>query len=125
MFRAKPSTLSGSAASQGGQYIVQSLTAYINRSIKRREPISVQQFCESSGYSQPTLYRKVVEATGLPPKQLMAKLQCKHARILLRSTDLTVVQIAYRCGFSSGNYFAKVFRQHCQCTPSEFRKKLT
>lgn len=42
---------------------------------------------------------------------------------LLKTTDDSVTQIAYECGFSNASYYIDTFRKSYQCTPSEFRKK--
>jgi len=110
-------------SSRGDRLTIKALTDMINGKIIRREPVSVQQLCGLSGCSQPTLYRKVTDELGISPKQLITRLQCEYAQKLLKTTDLSVVDIAYRCGFSSGNYFAKVFKHHYYCSPTDFRKK--
>jgi AraC-like DNA-binding protein len=119
----KPYGSNSLLSSPDGGLTINALTDMINRRIKRREPVSVQQLCELYGWSQPTLYRKVTNLLGISPKQLITRLQCTHARKLLKTTDLSVVDIAYQCGFSSGNYFAKVFKHHYHSSPSGFRKE--
>lgn len=123
MSNTKPSQLHLCPNSSGDHLMVQSLTQYINRRMRQRDPINVQQLCTLTGYSQPTLYRKVIDAIGIPPKQLITKLRCEQARKLLLTTDISVVEVAYQCGFSSGNYFAKVFKHYFCCSPTEFRNK--
>lgn len=46
------------------------------------------------------------------------------SQMLLRS-DNTITTISETCGFSSGSYFSKVFREKMQCNPLEFRKDRT
>lgn len=103
--------------------LIENLTDFIYRKIKKREPVNVQQLCDFTGLSQPTLYRRVSNAIQLPPKQLILKVQCEYAKHLLVNTNLSVVDIAYQCGFNSGNYFAKAFRRCAHYSPTDFRKK--
>lgn len=42
---------------------------------------------------------------------------------LLKSTDLTVLDIAIKCGFNSTANFSKIFKKITGITPSEYRKK--
>ena len=43
---------------------------------------------------------------------------------LLVSTDLTLSEIAYECGFSSQAYFSYVFKQKMTLTPREYASKV-
>lgn len=40
---------------------------------------------------------------------------------LLTSTDLSVTDIAFQTGFTSGSHYTKTFREMVGCTPSEYR----
>ncbi|WP_420792937.1 helix-turn-helix domain-containing protein [Lentisphaera marina] len=42
---------------------------------------------------------------------------------LLRSTSLSVAEIAEKCGFSEQNYFARHFKQLVGQSPTQFRNK--
>ncbi len=55
------------------------------------------------------------------PMQYLTALRLKHACYLLKTTGLSVSEIAARTGFEDNNYFSRCFRQHLHCTPSVFR----
>jgi AraC family L-rhamnose operon transcriptional activator RhaR/AraC family L-rhamnose operon regulatory protein RhaS len=42
----------------------------------------------------------------------------------LRETDLTIAEIAARCGFSDQSYFDRRFRQAFGRSPRQFRKEV-
>lgn len=44
------------------------------------------------------------------------------AKLISENQEMTIVQIASECGFSSNAYFSDRFRQYFSMTPSEFRK---
>ncbi|MNI52474.1 Arabinose operon regulatory protein [compost metagenome] len=50
------------------------------------------------------------------------ELRIRHALGLLKSTQMSVSEIAYDVGFGSYKTFSRVFRQMKQMTPMEFRK---
>ena len=51
------------------------------------------------------------------------QLRLEHAaKLLVEHPDMSIVQIAAECGFSSHKYFSDRFRQYFSMTPSEFRK---
>lgn len=59
---------------------------------------------------------------GVSPKTYFNQLRARHAAHLLRE-DKTIAEIAEIMNFSSQNYFTVFFRNHMDCTPSEYRKK--
>ncbi len=62
------------------------------------------------------------EAAGDTIIRYLTKIRIHHARILLvENPDLTLQDIASRCGFHSPSYFGKVFRRHVGMTPQAFR----
>lgn len=48
----------------------------------------------------------------------------EQAKLLLRSSDRPISQIAASVGFGSFSYFCKIFREHTGVTPSEYRRQL-
>ena len=52
-------------------------------------------------------------------------LRVEHAEGLLRNTDLRLNVIAEQSGFNSMSTFRRVFAAKQQCTPSEYRKRIS
>ena len=50
----------------------------------------------------------------------LTALRMDKARALLRAERLNVSQVARAVGYENANYFAKVFRKHCGCSPREY-----
>lgn len=48
--------------------------------------------------------------TGDSPLELVNRLRIDRAKILLRESEQPITDIAFACGFSSSQYFARVFR---------------
>ena len=71
-----------------------------------------------------TYHKYFLKTMGLPPAEYIQKKKIEKARELLADTDLSVTEIAYRYGFSSGQYFATVFKRFCCVTPTQFRKNI-
>ena len=47
----------------------------------------------------------------------------ERACLLLASPDLTITEIAYRCGFNDSSYFGKVFRKYKGISPKQYQLK--
>lgn len=59
---------------------------------------------------------------NLTIKQYISNLRIEKAKEILRDTYRTVDETAALCGYSTGNYFAKAFKEAVKMTPSEYRK---
>ena len=51
-------------------------------------------------------------------------LRAEYAKTLLMTTDMTVTAIAESCGFSSAQYFYKVFTKKYGTPPAKLRRGL-
>jgi AraC family L-rhamnose operon transcriptional activator RhaR/AraC family L-rhamnose operon regulatory protein RhaS len=49
-------------------------------------------------------------------------IRIQKAAELLKSTERTITDIAFDCGFSDSNYFARCFRKIMDQTPNEYRR---
>ena len=46
-----------------------------------------------------------------------------YAKMLLRTTDMSVHDISFQCGYRNYEHFARQFKAQCGTSPGEFRKK--
>jgi signal transduction histidine kinase/DNA-binding response OmpR family regulator/streptogramin lyase len=70
--------------------------------------------------SQRQLTRRVKEATDETPAALIRRLRLERAAQLLEEERHTVSEAAYAVGYDSPSHFAKAFRKHFGCAPSEY-----
>ena len=87
------------------------------------ESVSLDTLVHLSGLSPSTLNRAFQRAVGLSPLSYHLRLRSRRAGDMLRSTDLSVTEIAYRTGFSDANYFARQFRKAMGLSPRAYRSK--
>ena len=85
---------------------------------------NVERIGEEIGMSRVQLYRKVKALTGMSPVELLRKSRVEKGRHLLKTTDLSISEIAYDTGFTSPSYFAKCFKDEYAMTPGEVRQDL-
>lgn len=69
--------------------------------------------------SQRQLTRRLKETTGETPAALIRRLRLERAAQLLEE-GRTVSETAYAVGYNSPSHFAKAFRKHFGCAPSEY-----
>lgn len=85
--------------------------------------LSVNDLANYVGTSRSGINRKLKSIIGITPKELIIKSRMQKACTLLRTTDMTVKEIAYECGFTDQNYFGKSFKQIIGVSPSSYRQK--
>lgn len=62
---------------------------------------------------------------GISPINYLLERRILHSKELLKSTDLSITQIAEATGFSSQNYFSQSFRRYTGETPLAYRARHT
>ena len=67
----------------------------------------------------------LAHVTGRTTKQLITDRVMLEAARLLRFTDLTVGEIAFRAGFEDQLYFSRAFKRHYGQAPSTYRTHLS
>lgn len=100
---------------------VEEAAAYIDAHYS--ENVSITQVAALSNYSQRHFIRLFSAAYGKTPQQYLIDTRIRHSCSLLKRTNLSVTEIAIRCGFSDANYFSRIFRRVTGFTPNSYRKK--
>jgi AraC-like DNA-binding protein len=73
-----------------------------------------------SNYYLTHLFRLYGDKT---PLQYIIQKKIDFAKTLLAGSDITVCDIASRCGYDNVNHFCRVFKSHEKCTPQEYRER--
>ena len=76
------------------------------------------QVAKMSRFHFSRLFRK---AWGISPGRYLALLRSEQAMNLVRTGEYTVKEMARQCGFSTANYFCKVFRHNFGASPGSFK----
>lgn len=84
---------------------------------------SVEEICYNMNISRTYFHRLYKQAFGVTYIQDVIENRLKYACELLKNTDLSISEIAEKCGYETDSYFMRQFRQYRNCTPSEYRRK--
>jgi transcriptional regulator GlxA family with amidase domain len=81
------------------------------------EPISPSILATDVGMSTRQLERLFRRYLDRSPKRYYMELRLQKARNLLMQTDMSVINVALACGFSSPSHFSKCYRTQYETTP--------
>lgn len=82
--------------------------------------IQIEDLLKISSMSKSSFYRAFVSELGISPYQLIINERLKIGKRLLLEEKLSVKETAYAVGFSSANYFIRLFKKHEGMTPKQF-----
>ena len=86
--------------------------------------LRVKELLRQSSLSQSTMQKRFKALLGRSPKQEILHVQLGRAKRLLAETDLTVADIADKCGFGGLKRLSAAFHAGVGLTPLAFRKQL-
>src|SRR5690606_33766686 len=86
------------------------------------EEWSLEKMAESAGLKRSRFGALCRQLTGESPAMHLNRLRIRRGRRLLGDTDRSVTDIAFDCGFSSSQYFAKIFRRFQGHEPTHYRR---
>jgi AraC family transcriptional regulator, glycine betaine-responsive activator len=81
------------------------------------DPLSPSFLAKQAGLSTRQLERLFRRYLDRSPKRYYLELRLKKARSLLLQTDMSVINVALACGFSSPSHFSKCYRAFYGRTP--------
>lgn len=85
------------------------------------EPIDLDNLAGYVDLSRRQLERLFQKYLQCTPSRYYLKLRLIRARQLLKQTSLSIVELAYVCGFVSTPHFSKCYREHFGVPPSDER----
>lgn len=110
-----------SGTGESGNPVVDRAIAYIQSHLAER--LSVEDIASSTGYSPGYFSHMFAEETGLSPYQFVVKSRVEQSQKLLKTTRLSVQEIAFQCGFNSAANFCYTFRKLTGVSTMEYRRR--
>ncbi|MDN7425304.1 helix-turn-helix domain-containing protein [Burkholderia sp. AU45388] len=83
--------------------------------------ISIADAAQAAAMSERNFLRRFKNEIGVTPTEFVLRIRLEKACRMLIETDLPADKVARRTGLGSGDRMAKLFRQHLQTSPTEFR----
>lgn len=87
--------------------------------------ITIKELADKACMSEPNFFKVFKTQYGVSPIEYINQLRIKLAINLLQTTQYSISDICFACGFNNLNYFFKVFKKIVGTTPSNFKRNIT
>ena len=95
---------------------------YINNNLSAE--LTLERLASAANFNAIYFHKLFKASTGKTLHEHVEDQRIKKSINLLISTNMTLAQIAYECGFSSQSYFSYAFKKKKGSTPREYAKKI-
>lgn len=85
------------------------------------EQQSVSFYADQLGVSPNHLNKVVKQTTGKQASAMISEMLILEAKVLLKHSELSIAEIAYKLGFVDQSYFSRFFKIHTGNTPKAYR----
>lgn len=90
-----------------------------------REDPSLKRTVAQSGYSVNYFCNAFRRTTGKTYKEYLTALKLEYAKKMLLSSDASVTEVCYSCGFNTLSHFLREFKKYYGATPKEVKRKFS
>lgn len=101
------------------ELLIQKSLEYLEKNMDNPE-YGVEELSRDLGMARMSLYRKLQSITGDTPTDFIRSIRLKRAAQLLQGSQLPIVEVANRVGFSSPSYFSKCFKEMFGMLPKQY-----
>jgi len=84
---------------------------------------SIGELARGLGMSERTLARRIKAGVALSPSRFVQSVRAEHAAHLLRTSGLTVEEVAHEVGYEDASSLRRLLERHYAATPSQLRKE--
>ena len=104
----------------GAQSMAKNIRRFLDGNFDRR--VTLPELAVRFHCSTVTLNTHFRRSYGVTVLHYLNRRRMEHAEKLLRESDMTLEEIADRCGFADADYFSRVFRRRHGTGPLAYRR---
>lgn len=108
--------------SETDKKFIEKMNLVLDRNIADPE-FSVESFASLMNLGRTVFYKKVKGITGYTPNEYIRIVRMKKGAELLKNTDMTISEIAFKIGIADPFYFSKCFKSQFGVSPSLYQKE--
>lgn len=113
--------LGDTKVNNSGNVLFDNILAYVQRNFMQE--ITINDIANACLCSESTVSHLFKKQTGKTINEFITELRIKQAKNLLKTTDISISEIAVMCGFININYFPTIFKKYTTLTPTQYRTK--
>lgn len=100
------------------------VSSLVNRQLDRNGKVDVSFLASAVCMSPRQFNRKINALVGYTPLAYIQRLKIKRScNLLERNPNISMAEVAYRCGFDAYPNFVRAFKNVCGVTPTEYKRK--
>ena len=80
--------------------------------------------CEMVSLSRSQFYKYYNDFFGISPMADLQEARIRRAKVLLSDRNISVTEVAARCGYKSIQHFSRTFKEHCGVSPLNYVRGL-
>ena len=121
LYKNIPGNASASGRYDDGFRTIKLMIAYIQDNYKGT--VTLNGLCRAGGVGRTACTKLFERYVNCTPIEYVRRYRISKSIELLRSTDLTVTEVAFETGFSGTSYFIKTFKEMTGITPVQLKKE--
>lgn len=112
----------GATFANRDQDFILKLTEIVERFLDDSE-FNIAKFAQEACVSRSLLHLKLKKVVNLSASEFIRNIRLQRAATMLKTTDCSISEVAYKVGYSDSNYFSRSFKEKYQVNPSEFKQR--
>ena len=100
---------------------IEEVLSFINENID--QPLTLESLAQQASLSSFYFSRVFKKETGYTLREYLINTRINAARFYLRTSELSLKEITYRCGYGSDSTFCTTFKRITGMTPLEYRNQ--
>ncbi len=120
LFSVMQDQLSGEEITDSDVVILKQMLEYIRTHYPQK--IKMDDICVAGGVCRTKCWQLFRKYLGQTPNDYLNAIRLEKGMQLLKSTQMTITEIAGACGFSNASYFTELFTRQKGCPPTKYRK---
>lgn len=85
--------------------------------------LSIEEIAEALNMNKDYLGKLIKKKTGLPFRILNNRVKVEYAKMLIKSGRYKVYEVSEMLGYSSPDYFARIFKSEVKIAPAEYKNR--
>ena len=98
---------------------IENVSQIIEENIENTE-FNIDTISTTLNISRSAFFKKMKSITGLAPIDFVKEIRLSKSVELIKTTNMSVSEIAFAVGFNDSGYFGKVFKKKYKLTPREY-----